>query len=186
MRKGRIEVITGGMFSGKSTELQRRIDRSVRAGLSVVCFKPAKDNRYSDTEIVSHDQKAVQAIPINAAEEVLEHLPSPVHVVAIDEAQFFDASLVEVCNKLANLGVVVLTAGLDMDSKGVPYDPMPELLAVADGSILKLTAICSLCGDEAQYSFCRGQKEGQDLVAGAERYQPMCRDCFNRSGGFAS
>jgi thymidine kinase len=147
-RMGLIEVITGSMFSGKTEELIRRLKRVKIARQRVEIFKPIVDNRYSETEVVSHDENAIQSTPVSDSSKILE-LTADVQVVGIDEAQFFDDGLVEVCNTLADRGIRVIVAGLDMDYKGRPFGPIPGLMAIAE-YITKVHAICQRCGDLAQ------------------------------------
>jgi thymidine kinase len=175
-RRGTIEVITGSMFSGKTEELIRRLRRARFAGLKVEIFKPTVDNRYSGTMIVSHDDKSIVSTPVENAASILL-LADNVDVVGIDEAQFFDNSVVEVCNKLANSGVRVVVAGLDMDFLGNPFGPMPALLSIAE-YITKVHAICMRCGSLAQFSH-RKSEESQVVVLGEkDKYEPLCRECY--------
>jgi thymidine kinase len=174
---GWIEVICGGMFSGKSEELIRRLRRAQIARQRVQIFKPAIDARYSENEIVSHSQMRIEADLVTTAAEILERVRQETEVVGIDEGQFFDADLVDVCNRLANEGRRVIVAGLDQDYLGQPFEPMPQLLAIAE-YVTKVLAICVRCGNPANYS--------QRLVASAERvlvgasgiYEARCRRCF--------
>lgn len=178
-KRGSIEVITGSMFSGKTEELIRRLRRARFAGLRVEIFKPSLDNRYDDTRVVSHDEKSINSTPVDNASSILL-LAGDVDVVGIDEAQFFDNSIVDVCNSLADNGVRVVITGLDMDFKGVPFGPMPALLSVAE-YITKVHAICMRCGSLAQYSF-RKSDESQIVVLGEkDKYEPLCRICYNES-----
>lgn len=175
-RRGTIEVITGSMFSGKTEELIRRLRRARFAGLKVEIFKPTVDNRYSGTMIVSHDDKSIMSTPVENAASILL-LADNVDVVGIDEAQFFDNSVVEVCNKLADSGVRVVVAGLDMDFLGNPFGPMPALLSIAE-YITKVHAICMRCGSLAQFSH-RKSEESQVVVLGEkDKYEPLCRECY--------
>ena len=148
MRRGRVEVICGSMFSGKTEELIRRMKRAKFAKQKVEIFKPAIDTRYSEEDVVSHDQHAIPSTPIDSSASILL-LTSDIDVVGIDEAQFFDMGLVDVCNQLANRGVRVIVAGLDMDFRGVPFGPMPALCAIAD-DVTKVHAICVKCGSHCQ------------------------------------
>ena len=178
-KKGSIEVITGSMFSGKTEELIRRLRRSNYAGLNVEIFKPSLDKRYSETRVVSHDDKSIVSTPVDNASAILL-LAGNVDVVGIDEAQFFDDSIIEVCNTLADNGVRVVIAGLDMDFTGKPFGPMPALLAVAE-YVTKLHAICMRCGNLAQYSF-RKSAEAQVVLLGEKNiYEPLCRSCYNEA-----
>ena len=149
-RPGRIEVVCGSMFSGKTEELIRRMKRAKFAKQRVEIFKPAIDTRYSDNDVVSHDQNAIPSTPVETSSSILL-LSSDIEVVGIDEAQFLDMGLVEVCNELANRGVRVIVAGLDMDFRGVPFGPMPALCAIAD-DVTKVHAICVRCGNLAYLS----------------------------------
>jgi len=178
-KRGSIEIITGSMFSGKTEELIRRLRRAQFAGLKVEIFKPALDNRFSETSVVSHDQKSIISTPVDNASAILLYA-GDVDVVGIDEAQFFDNSIIEVCNKLADSGVRVLVAGLDMDFMGNPFGPIPALLSIAE-YITKVHAICMRCGSLAQYSY-RKSEESQVVVLGEkDKYEPLCRSCFNKA-----
>lgn len=173
---GWIEVICGCMFSGKSEELIRRLRRALIARQKVAIFKPKIDNRYSKDHIVSHSELKIPSQVVNDASEILEgSLES--HVVGIDEAQFFDSNLVEVCIKLANMGKRVIVAGLDMDYRGIPFEPMPELLAIAE-YITKTQAICVVCGNPATFTQ-RTVDDPERVVVGAQNiYEARCRNCF--------
>jgi thymidine kinase len=178
-RRGSVEVITGSMFSGKTEELIRRLRRAQFAGLKVVIFKPAVDKRYSETRVVSHDERSIVSTPVDHASAILL-LAGDADVIAIDEAQFFDSSLVEVCNQLANSGTRIIVAGLDMDFMGKPFGPMPGLLAIAE-HVTKVHAICMRCGNLAQYSF-RKTDESQVVLLGEKNlYEPLCRRCYNNA-----
>jgi thymidine kinase len=178
-KKGSIEVITGSMFSGKTEELIRRLRRAQFAGLKVEIFKPSLDNRYSETRVVSHDDKSIVSTPVDNASAILL-LSVEVDVIGIDEAQFFDSSIVEVCNKLADDGIRILVAGLDMDFMGKPFGPMPALLSIAE-YVTKVHAICMRCGNLAQYSF-RKSEEAQVVLLGEKNiYEPLCRNCYNKA-----
>ena len=165
-KKGSIEVITGSMFSGKTEELIRRLRRAQFAGLKVEIFKPSVDKRYSETRVVSHDDKSIISTPVDNASAILL-LAGDCHVVGIDEAQFFDNSIVEVCNTLADDGIRIVIAGLDMDFSGKPFGPMPALLAIAE-FVTKVHAICMRCGNLAQYSF-RKSEDSQVVLLGESR-----------------
>ena len=178
-KKGSIEVITGSMFSGKTEELIRRLRRSNYAGLKVEIFKPSLDKRYSETRVVSHDDKSIVSTPVDNASAILL-LAGNVDVVGIDEAQFFDDSIIEVCNTLADNGVRVVIAGLDMDFMGKPFGPMPALLAVAE-YVTKVHAICMRCGNLAQYSFRKSAEEQVVLLGEKNIYEPLCRSCYNEA-----
>ncbi len=174
-----IEVITGSMFSGKTEELIRRLRRAQFAGLRVEIFKPSLDRRYSETRVVSHDDRSIVSTPVDNPPAILL-LAGEVNVVGIDEAQFFDNSIVEVCNKLADDGLRVIVTGLDIDFMGKPFGPMPELLAVAE-YVTKLHAICVRCGNLAHFSF-RKSGEAQVVLLGEKKlYEPLCRHCFNEA-----
>jgi thymidine kinase len=175
---GWIEVICGSMFSGKTEELIRRLKRVEFAQQKLVLFKPAIDDRYHDENVVSHKGSSFTAIPISDAKDIL-NVWKKERIVAIDEAQFFDEGLIEVCNELARQGVRVIIAGLDMDYLGKPFGPMPQLLCSAE-YITKVHAICVSCGNLAQYSHRTTNVEGQVLVGAVETYQPLCRSCYNK------
>jgi thymidine kinase len=178
-KRGSIEIITGSMFSGKTEELIRRLRRAQFAGLKVEIFKPSLDNRYSENRVVSHDEKSIISTPVDNASSILL-LAGEVDVVGIDEAQFFDNAIVEVCNKLADNGVRVVVAGLDMDFMGNPFGPIPALLSISE-YITKVHAICMRCGSLAQYSF-RKSEEAQVVVLGEkDKYEPLCRSCYNKA-----
>lgn len=175
-RRGSVEVITGSMFSGKTEELIRRLRRAQYAGLKVVIFKPAIDKRYSETKVVSHDERSIVSTPVEHASSILL-LAGDADVVAIDEAQFFDASVIEVCSQLADAGTRVIVAGLDMDFMGNPFGPMPGIMAIAE-FVTKVHAICMRCGNLAQYSF-RKTDESQVVLLGEKNlYEPLCRSCY--------
>lgn len=173
---GWIEVICGGMFSGKTEELIRRAKRAYIAGQNVVIVKPAIDNRYSDSDVVSHNQTALPGIQVDTADQIIL-LTSNARVVCIDEAQFFDERIVDVANTLANDGKRVIIAGLDMDFEGKPFEPMPQLLAIAE-YVTKLHAICAESGAMANYSQRIVEQEGQVLVGEKDAYEPRARHCF--------
>jgi thymidine kinase len=175
-RMGWIEVITGSMFSGKTEELIRRLKRAKIARQRVEIFKPLVDNRYSVTEVISHDENAIPSTPVSNSADILE-LASNVQVVGIDEAQFFDDGLVEVCNLLADRGIRVIVAGLDMDYRGRPFGPIPGLMSVAE-YITKVHAICQRCGNLAQYSFRKSQDQQLVLLGEQNKYEPLCRKCY--------
>jgi thymidine kinase len=175
-RRGSVEVITGSMFSGKTEELIRRLRRARFAGLNVEIFKPSMEKRYSESRVVSHDEKSIVSTPVDHPSSILL-LSGDVDVVGIDEAQFFDSSIVDVCNSLADSGIRVIVAGLDMDFMGKPFGPMPDLMAVAE-YVTKVQAICMRCGNLAAYSF-RKSTEDQVVVLGEkDKYEPLCRTCF--------
>lgn len=166
------------MFSGKTEELIRRLRRAVFAKQKVEIFKPAMEIRYSEEEIVSHDQNTITGTPVENSGNILL-LSSDIDVVGIDEAQFFDDGLPDVCNQLANQGIRVIVAGLDMDYKGNPFGPMPALCAIAE-DVTKVHAICVECGRLASYSYRLVKNEKLILLGEKEEYQPLCRECFNR------
>jgi thymidine kinase len=175
-RTGWIEVITGSMFSGKTEELIRRLKRAKIANQHIAIFKPKIDTRYSSNEVISHDENAIFSTPVEASENILS-LSDEVQVVGIDEVQFFDNAIVDVCNTLANQGIRVIAAGLDMDFRGKPFGPMPDLLAVAD-YITKVHAICPQCGNLAQFTFRKVAENKQVLLGEKNIYEPLCRKCF--------
>lgn len=176
---GWIEVITGSMFSGKTEELIRRLRRAKYASLKTEIFKPMIDTRYSDEEVVTHDEKAISSTPVETAGNILL-LANNVDAIGIDEAQFFDEGLVEVCNKLANSGIRVIVAGLDMDFQGNPFGPIPKLMATAE-QVTKVHAICLRCGSLAQYSHRKTQSKKLVLLGEQDEYEPLCRACFNKA-----
>ena len=174
---GWIEVICGSMFSGKTEELIRRLNRAKIARQNVEIFKPSLDKRYHDEDIVSHNENSIRSTPVEAAEEILL-FAGDCDVVGIDEAQFFDSGLVDVCNKLANSGKRVIVAGLDMDFAGQPFGGMPQLIAVAE-YVTKVHAICMICGDVAQYSYRKAAAKEQILLGETDSYEARCRRCYN-------
>ncbi len=175
-RKGWIEVIAGSMFSGKTEELIRRLNRAKIAKQRVEIFKPTIDTRYSEEEVVSHDAKSIRSTPVPSSGNILL-MVSEVDVVGVDEAQFFDMGLAEVCQKLADQGVRVIVAGLDMDFRGKPFGPMPALLATAE-YVTKVHAICMRCGQLAQYSFRKSDSEKLVVLGETDSYEPLCRECY--------
>jgi len=173
---GRIEVICGAMFSGKTEELIRRMRSAQLAKLAVEIFKPMMDTRYHHTNVTSHNSDSISSTPVNHSSIILQ-LGSAANVVGIDEAQFFDEELPNVCNKLANRGIQVIVAGLDMDFKGRPFGPVPALMAIAE-QVTKVHAVCVRCGAPANYSY-RVTKDDQKLLLGEkDSYEPRCRVCF--------
>lgn len=178
-RPSRIEVVCGSMFSGKTEELIRRMKRAKFAKQKVEIFKPSIDTRYSDKEVVSHDQNSIRSTPIESSGSLLL-LASDIDVVGIDEAQFFDKGLVEVCNELANRGIRVIVAGLDMDFKGVPFGPIPALCAIAD-EVTKVHAICVKCGALAYVSHRLVNNERRVLLGEKDEYEPLCRECYQKA-----
>ncbi len=175
-RVGWIEVICGSMFSGKTEELIRRMRRAQFAKQRVEIFKPQIDTRYSDDEVVSHDDNAIQSTPVPSSNNILL-LADNVEVVGIDEAQFFDDNLPNVCNQLANSGIRVIIAGLDMDFKGQPFGPMPHLMAIAE-YVTKVHAICVKTGNLANYSHRLTNNDGLVELGATENYQPLCREAY--------
>jgi len=179
-KKGWIEVICGSMFSGKTEELLRRIKRAQFAKQKIELFKPAIDTRYAETEMVSHDANALPSTPVHNAAEILLYVSmESVEVVGIDEVQFFDEGIVAVCNQLANAGIRVIVAGLDMDYLGNPFGPMPNLMAIAE-YVSKVHAICTRCGDLAHYSHRIVAGDKQVLLGEKDAYEPLCRACFQQ------
>lgn len=180
-RRGWIEVICGSMFSGKTEELIRRLKRAKIANLKVEIFKPAIDIRYDEIKIVSHDENAIQSTPIDNSQTLLL-MAQGADVIGIDEAQFFDDEIANVCDELALRGVRVIVAGLDMDFMAKPFGQMPFLLAKAD-YITKLHAICVKCGNIANYSYRIVPNEDQIMLGAKNVYEPRCRNCFVLDGG---
>lgn len=174
--QGWIEVICGSMFSGKTEELIRRLKRAKIAKQSVEIFKPSIDTRYDEDNVVSHDENLIKSTPVTSSSNILL-LSSEVDVIGIDEAQFFDKGLPDVCNQLANRGIRVVVAGLDMDFKGKPFGPMPELMASAE-FVTKVHAICVECGNLAQYSYRKTESDKRVLLGETDIYEPLCRKCF--------
>ncbi|MBO6017974.1 MAG: thymidine kinase [Prevotella sp.] len=178
-RQGRIEVVCGSMFSGKTEELIRRLRRAQFAKQRVEIFKPAIDVRYSEEDVVSHDQNHIRSTPIDSSASILL-LSSDIDVVGIDEAQFLDNGLPDVCNELANRGVRVIIAGLDMDFRGVPFGPMPALCAIAD-DVTKVHAICVKCGSLAYVSHRTVADDRRVLLGETQEYEPLCRECYQKA-----
>ena len=178
-RPGRIEVVCGSMFSGKTEDLISRMKRAKFAKQKVEIFKPSLDTRYSEEDVVSHDKNTIRSTPIDSSGAILL-LASDIDVVGIDEAQFFDDGLVEVCNQLANNGVRVIVAGLDMDYKGIPFGPIPALCAIAD-EVTKVHAICVKCGALAYVSHRLIHNDKRVLLGEKDEYEPLCRECYQRS-----
>jgi len=174
--EGWIEVICGSMFSGKTEELIRRIRRAQFAKMSIKCFKPSIDTRYHDQKVVSHDNTSIDSIAIEHSSEMIAHC-NDVQVVAIDEAQFFDQDLPHICNTLANKGIRVIIAGLDMDFQGKPFGPMPYLLAIAE-HVTKVHAICVKTGGLANFSFRQTPEESLIQLGEKESYSPLSRGAF--------
>ena len=179
IRRGRIEVICGSMFSGKTEELIRRMKRAQFAHQKVEIFKPAIDTRYSDDDVVKKKRIKIHSTPVDNSSSILL-LGDECDVIGIDEAQFFDENLVAVCNELASKGIRVIVAGLDMDFKGVPFGPMPALCAVAD-DVTKVHAICVRCGALAYVSHRKVQEEKRVLLGEVNEYEPLCRVCYQKA-----
>ena len=178
-RKGWIEVVCGSMFSGKTEELIRRLKRAEFAKLKVEIFKPSIDVRYDENDVVSHQGTTIRSTPVPASENILL-LANDVDVVGIDEAQFFDNQLPAVCEQLANSGIRVIIAGLDMDFSGKPFGPIPALLAKAE-YVTKVHAICMTCGDLAQFSHRKIADESVVLLGEVDEYEPLCRKCYTEA-----
>jgi thymidine kinase len=176
-KRGWIEVITGSMFSGKTEELIRRLKRAQIAMLKVEIFKPRMDVRYAENEVVSHDENAIRSTPVSASGNILL-LANDVDVVGVDEAQFFDMGLIEVCNTLANKGIRVIVAGLDMDFKGRPFGPMPGLISTAE-YVTKVHAICVRCGNLAHHTHRKLKADKLVLLGEKDLYEPLCRKCYH-------
>lgn len=179
MRAGWIEVICGSMFSGKTEELIRRLTRARIARQKVEIFKPQIDKRYSEEDVVSHNANVIRSIPVQSASQILFYA-NEFDVIGIDEAQFFDEELMSVCNHLANNGVRVIVAGLDMDFQGNPFGPIPQLVAIAE-YVTKVHAICMRCGNLAHYSHRTIDGEKLVMLGETESYEPLCRACYNLS-----
>lgn len=177
--RGRIEVICGSMFSGKTEELIRRLKRASFARQRVEIFKPVLDTRYSESDVVSHDNNSIPSTPVDTSASILL-LSSEIDVVGIDEAQFFDEGLTDVCNELANHGVRVIIAGLDMDYKGVPFGPIPGLCAIAD-EVTKVHAICVKCGSLAYVSHRLVCSDKRVMLGEESEYEPLCRECYRKA-----
>lgn len=178
LRRGSIEVICGSMFSGKTEELIRRLKRVRIANQSVAIFKPALDTRYDKEQIVSHDTNAIDSKPVESARIILDFVDKA-EVIGIDEAQFFDEQLPDVCDELAKRGIRVIVAGLDMDYLGKPFGQMPNLLAKAD-FVTKLHAICVKCGHIANYSYRKVAIDTQVMLGATDSYEPRCRTCYEK------
>jgi len=175
-RKGQIEVICGSMFSGKTEELIRRLNRALIARQKVEIFKPTVDKRYHEFDVVSHNENAIRSTPVNFAEDILL-LAGDCDVVGIDEVQFFDNRIVHVAGVLANAGKRVIMAGLDMDFEGNPFEPMPQLMSIAE-YVTKVHAICMKCGDLASYSYRLTEAKDKVVLGEKDSYEARCRKCF--------
>ncbi len=178
-RSGWIEVITGSMFSGKTEELIRRLKRANFANLKVEIFKPVIDARYSESKVVSHDSNEIVSTQVESASNI-SLMANNVDVVGIDEAQFFDNGLIEVCNRLADSGIRVIVAGLDMDFKGNPFGPVPALISIAE-YVTKVHAICMRCGNLAHYSYRKSDTDKIVLLGEKDIYEALCRNCYNHA-----
>ena len=176
-KKGWIEVICGSMFSGKTEELIRRLRRAQIANLNVEIFKPTVDNRYDETDIVSHNDTRIKSTPVDNSQQILL-LAQEVDVIGIDEAQFFDEEMPNVAEALASRGIRVIVAGLDMDLLGRPFGPMPQALSMAD-YVTKLHAICMVCGDIASFSYRKTVSDATVLLGEKDVYEPRCRTCYH-------
>ena len=176
---GCIEVICGSMFSGKTEELIRRLKRAQFAKQKIATFKPTIDKRYSDLDVVSHDSHSISCTPIKSPSRMLQIDPD-VQVVGIDEAQFFDESIIEVCQTLANRGVRVIIAGLDTDYMGKPFGPMPGLMAIAE-DVQKVHAICVHCGALANHSHRLSDSKKLVVLGEKDTYEPLCRECYQKA-----
>ena len=176
-KRGWIEVITGSMFSGKTEELIRRLKRATIAMQAVEIFKPQIDVRYSEDEVISHDENSIRSTPVSTAGNILL-LANDVDVVGVDEAQFFDMGLIDVCNTLANTGIRVVVAGLDMDFMGRPFGPIPGLIATAE-FVTKVHAICVRCGNLAHHTHRKLKADKLVLLGEKDLYEPLCRKCYN-------
>lgn len=177
IKRGSVEVICGSMFSGKTEELMRRLRRSKIAQQDVIIYKPSLEKRYDKNKIVSHDKNAIECLTVNNAQEIL-HISAEIDVLGIDEAQFFDNDLISVCNTLANKGIRVIVAALDMDYEGRPFEPIPQLMSIAD-EVTKVRAICVQCGNLANYSY-RIVDAGERILLGEKNeYEARCRNCYH-------
>lgn len=176
---GCIEVVCGSMFSGKTEELIRRLRRAQFANQKIAIFKPQIDNRYSNVEVVSHDKHSIVSVPISDPREML-NITDDIQVVGVDEAQFFDNSLVEVAQTLANRGIRVILAGLDTDYLGKPFGPIPHLMAIAE-DVRKVHAICVRCGNLANHSHRLSKSKDLVVLGELDTYEPLCRECFNKT-----
>jgi thymidine kinase len=176
-KRGWIEVISGCMFSGKTEELIRRVNRAVIARQKVKIFKPSVDTRYHDENVVSHNENFVESTPISSSAEIMQ-LKEECHVIAIDEVQFFDEQIANVCNALANQGKRVIVAGIDMDFTGKPFKNLSDLMSIAE-FVTKIHAICAICGANASYSYRLSNSPETFLLGARDVYEARCRECFN-------
>lgn len=176
-KKGSIEVICGSMFSGKTEELIRRTKRALIAKQKVVVFKPVIDNRYNEKKVCSHNKNNIDSVSVNSSKEILKMIDG-IDVIGIDEAQFFDEGIVDVCNKIAFSGKRVIIAGLDMDYLGKPFGSVPFLLSIAD-EVVKTQAVCMNCGDSAYISHRKNNEKQKILIGEKESYEPLCRKCYS-------
>lgn len=177
LKRGSIEVICGSMFSGKTEELIRRLNRAKIAKQKVEIFKPKVDTRYDDTNVVSHNENVITSTPVETASQIMLYAEDA-SVIGIDEAQFFDDDLFNVCNQLADRGIRVIVAGLDMDYLGNPFGPIPKIMAVAE-DVTKVHAICMRCGNLAHYSHRTVSNDKLVMLGEKDTYEPLCRNCFN-------
>lgn len=173
---GSLEVICGSMFSGKTEELIRRLRRAEIAKQKVAIFKPAIDARYSNDHIVSHNEQKLRSFPVRHAKEILQNSDAA-QVIGIDEGQFFDVELVQICNELAERGKRVIVAGLDMDYRGKPFEPMPQLMAIAE-QVTKTQAVCMQCGEPASYTQRLTEAKERVVVGAKDMYEARCRKCY--------
>jgi len=178
-RRGWIEVICGSMFSGKTEELIRRLTRARIARQRVEIFKPSIDTRFDELKVVSHNENSINSSPVQHSSQILLYA-NEVDVVGVDEAQFFDDELVDVCNKLAESGIRVIVAGLDMDFSGKPFGPIPALMATAE-YVTKVHAICMQCGSLAHYSHRKTDEKKLVMLGETDTYEPLCRSCYQRA-----
>jgi thymidine kinase len=177
-RRGWIEVICGAMFSGKTEELIRRVRRAEIAKQKVEIFKPEIDNRYDLLNVVSHDANKIVSTPVSSASQIML-MVGAIDVIGIDEAQFFDEELPNVCKTLADRGIRIIVAGLDMDFNGKPFGPMPQLLATAE-YVTKIHAICVNCGELASYTYRKSDAKEKIILGAHDNYSALCRTCFNK------
>lgn len=175
-KRGSIEVICGSMFSGKTEELIRRLRRAEFARLPLILFNPQIDTRHESGMVISHDESSFQSVSAKNAREILD-IPKEIKVVGIDEAQFFGAELKEVCRTLANRGLRVIVAGLDMDFQGEPFGPVPNIMAIAE-HVTKVHAVCVRCGSPANFSFRKTPSQEKVVIGATELYEPRCRSCY--------